>query len=419
MDNIHSFAACEKATFSSHFKKPLYDSYCFSRIPDTIRKLCTGEGEKPLPSDVVGGSFEQYDTVILFLVDGFGWRFFNEFVDQYPFLQRFKKQGIVSKITSQFPSTTAAHITTLCTGQEVGTTGVYEWFYYEPLVDRMIAPLCFSFAGDHEMGTLASSKVSPQELFPKQTLYQSLKEKGVSSFVFQHEGIADSPYSNTLFSGAQIIPYQTCEKGLELLMEKAALPGKKYLYFYFGDIDAKGHRQGLYSPQFLETIDSFFKMMEEKVGDRLSSSSQKIATLLTADHGMVSVNPQTTIYLNRVLPDIMESFQTNKEGIPLVPAGSCRDFFLHILPEELPKIHEQLKKLLHGIAEVYLTEELIKFGFFGNVSPLFRARVGNLVILPYEDQSVWWFEKHRFEQHFKAAHGGLTPHEMESIFLFL
>jgi hypothetical protein len=45
--------------------------------------------------------------------------------------------------------------------------------------------------------------------------------------------------------------------------------------------------------------------------------------------------------------------------------------------------------------------------------------VGNLVILPYEHEAIWWYEKGRFEQHFYAAHGGLTRKEMETIFLFL
>ena len=66
-------------------------------------------------------------------------------------------------------------------------------------------------------------------------------------------------------------------------------------------------------------------------------------------------------------------------------------------------------------------EELIREGLFGSVPPdsVFLKRVGNIVILPYLGESVWWYEKHRFEQHFKAAHGGLTPEEMDSIFVFI
>jgi hypothetical protein len=41
--------------------------------------------------------------------------------------------------------------------------------------------------------------------------------------------------------------------------------------------------------------------------------------------------------------------------------------------------------------------------------------VGNLVILPYRYESVWWYEKDKFEMKFRGHHGGLTPQEMETI----
>jgi hypothetical protein len=66
------------------------------------------------------------------------------------------------------------------------------------------------------------------------------------------------------------------------------------------------------------------------------------------------------------------------------------------------------------------TSRLIEEGFFGSktVSEDFLKRVGNLVILPYGNNSIWWYEKGRFDQKFFAMHGGLTREEMETIFLF-
>jgi hypothetical protein len=57
---------------------------------------------------------------------------------------------------------------------------------------------------------------------------------------------------------------------------------------------------------------------------------------------------------------------------------------------------------------------MIEDGWFGPVvSPAFRKRAGDLVILPYRGESVWWYEKDRFYQKYKGHHGGLTPQEME------
>jgi hypothetical protein len=74
-----------------------------------------------------------------------------------------------------------------------------------------------------------------------------------------------------------------------------------------------------------------------------------------------------------------------------------------------------LQKRLGNKAEVYRTHQLVAQNFFGSAQPSneFMARVGNVVILPYRYESVWWYETGRFDMHFLGHHGGLTPEEME------
>ncbi|HAE58283.1 MAG TPA: phosphodiesterase, partial [Anaerolineae bacterium] len=60
------------------------------------------------------------------------------------------------------------------------------------------------------------------------------------------------------------------------------------------------------------------------------------------------------------------------------------------------------------------TADLIEAGYFGpQVTQRLRERMGNLVILSYRYESVWWYEKGKFEQKYYGHHGGLTPQEME------
>src|SRR5260221_1421133 len=108
MMNEKSIQACTKSHFGP-FSKPLYDSYCFSRIPATIQKLFGLTADAALPTDTIEP--DTYDFVIFFLLDAFGWNLFERSKDKYPFLKRFVETVRVSMLTSQFPSTTTGHVT--------------------------------------------------------------------------------------------------------------------------------------------------------------------------------------------------------------------------------------------------------------------------------------------------------------------
>src|SRR3990172_1089817 len=285
MINQKAAIALEGATFSEHFCRPLYESYCFSRIPATIKALFQGKDQGALPDDTVGAYGSPYDAVVLFFIDGFGWNFFDAYAPEYPFLQRIASEGICSKITSQFPSTTAAHVTCINTGKSPGQSGVYEWFYYEPKVDQMIASLLYSYAGDSELNTLEQSGVAPEELYPTQTIYRQLSGFGVASCVMQYEGIADSPYSRVMFDGARNLPYRSLAEGLGRLTDLVhTQKGQNYYYMYIGDIDSAGHRSGIISPQFADAVDSCWTTMEEHFWKKIASTTKRVFYILFSVH---------------------------------------------------------------------------------------------------------------------------------------
>jgi predicted AlkP superfamily pyrophosphatase or phosphodiesterase len=424
MINKNSIRSVKEAVFQKEFVRPLYESYGFSRIPSTISDLFNGtRSDSSLPQDAIKSLSSGYDTVILLFLDGFGWRFFEHYLPQYPFLRWFSEEGIATKITSQFPSTTAAHVTCIHTGLDVGTSGVYEWFYYEPSVDRVIAPLLSSYAGDKEINTLEKEGIDIASLYPKKTLYEAFKKRGIHSYILQHINIAHSPYSQAMCKGALYLPFQKLGDGLDSvieLVEQQPQGEKRYICLYVGDIDSCGHRFGLFSSEYEQAVKQIMVQLEERLHAKLKGIDRKAVVLMTADHGMTEVDPKTTIYLNEELPQLLEMLKKNKQGDVIAPAGSCRDFFLHLQDRHLKDAEKLLKDYLGEIAWVVTTKELIERGFFGLNKPSkeFLSRVGNLVLLPYDHSSIWWYEKDRFDQHFFAMHGGLTCAEMESIFLF-
>ena len=384
-----------------NFIKPRYDSGGFAGIPLRVTELL---------------ATQQYEAVVLFLIDGFGWRFFEKF-QAAPFLQHIARAGTVDRLTSQFPSTTAAQLTTLHTGLPVGEHGIFEWIYYEPGLDALIAPLLFSFAGTAERDTLKPAGVKANRLFPTTTLYRSLKKQGVTSTILQHREYTPSSYSNIIFSGATTRGYRTLPEALVTLTEMVAKSTQPaYFVLYNEKIDSVSHEYGPEAPQTEAEILVFLMTMEQIFLKAMAGNRKKIMFLLTADHGQTEIDPQTTIYINRDprLEGIEKFIRADQQGKLIVPAGSARDFFLYIKEGLVDEARAFLAARLEGKAEVRKVAELVDEGYFGPViSPAFRARAGDLVILPYRGESVWWFEKNKFEQKFYGHHGGLTKQEME------
>ncbi len=400
------------------FVKPTYDGRNFTAVPASIAGLL-GRGQVALTPEVLAGLPDTYRAVVLVLIDGFGWRFFEKFADGYPALRRFVDHGTVTKLTAQFPSTTAAHITTLHTGLEVGQSGLYEWNIYEPGVDAIVTPLLFSFAGTKERDQLKGTGLDPAQLYPDRTIYPDLSRAGIGSYILSHREYTPSTYSDAMYRGATktLGSITLAEALVNLRGLLADQQGPAYYLLYFDRFDGLCHEYGPNSPQVEAELDTLLTALERVFFSRIGRAQSDVLFILTADHGEVETDPATTIYLNTdpAFRGIERYLKRNRKGELLVAAGSPRDFFLHVREELLDEAQAFLAQRLAGRADVVRTADLIAAGFFGQEPPsaAFLARAGNLVILPYRGEAVWWYEKDRFEQRFYGHHGGLTPEEME------
>jgi hypothetical protein len=407
------------------FRRPLYDSYGFSRLPATVKYLLLGRDEDraaALPAAAFGSLPQRYDAVVFLFVDAFGWHFFEPFAEGFPFLKRFRAEGAATPLTSQFPSTTACHVTCMHTGVPVGQSGVYEWFYYEPRAGAVIAPLPFCFAGDRYRDTLKEAGLVAEDVFPTGTLYQDLARHGVASYVFQHSDYTPSTYSDYAFRGARkVSAFKTLPEGLTNLAHLLREPAhgeKRYFFLYTDGIDHIGHKYCPGSDQFAAEVDGTFTLLERLFYRKVAGHAGNALLLMTADHGQVCVDPRTTLYVNEVpgLPDVGRYLRrAPRDGRPIAFGGSCRDLFLYVRDEALAEVQAKLQAALGDRGEVWRVADLLREGFFGpQVSDRLKERLGNLVLLPYDGESVYWREPGRFEMHYRGHHGGLTPAEMDT-----
>ena len=371
-----------------------------------MERLLTGVGEGlRLGAPLLDA---RYDRVALIYLDAFGWRFAQQHAD-HPLLAG---ADVIEPLTSQFPSTTVVHTTTIHTGLSVGAHGLYEWFVYDHGLDRVIAPLLFSFAGDERRDTLLSTGLRAADLFPASSFYERLAAAGVASHAAQPAPIARSTANEQLLRGATVHPFDENADGLVALGAALGREERAYGLIYFAEVDALMHEIGPDDARSAAAFDASLTTIERAV--RGGAFPPGTLVLLTSDHGMADVSPERTTYVNVVWPEIAEHLVHGADMKPLAPVGSCRDLFLHVVPGRIEDVVDRLGTVLADVADVHAVSELVAAGAFGpSVSDALLRRLGDVVCLPHPGEAVYWLETGRFEQNFHGMHGGLSPDELE------
>jgi hypothetical protein len=384
------------------WSRPEQGRRCFDQLPATVERLLTGESKGSAVDEPL--LRERFERVVFVYFDAFGWSLLERHADHVLFA-RARSAGLVTQLTSQFPSTTTAQVTTIHSGLTVAEHGLYEWHILEPALNRLITPLLFSFAGDGQRGTLLGT-LDPDDVFPTESIYARLGEAGLRSAVVLPAAIAAAAPNLALLRGTDVVPFATPERAFAAAAD-AVRGDSAYAHVYVDEVDSLMHAVGPDDP----LVDAAVRI----VLDALASTEFPPGTLvlLTADHGMAPVDPARTVYVNEVWPELAEHLETGADGKPLAPAGSCRDLFLHVRNGHVEEVCSTLGERLGDLAEVVAVEELIAEGVFSEPSARLRERLASVVVLPRFGEAVYWHEPGRFVQQLHGQHGGLSRQEME------
>lgn len=396
---------------------PFYGRYSLAELPHTVLSIFgIPQTREKLHIELPSHHLNGIENVVVLFVDGLGYKHFLQAAQQFPLFKRLSQKGEVFPLTTVYPSTTAAALTTMHTGLTPQEHGLPEWVVYFEELNQAIFTLPFMPLDAEEPNSLLFQGGKPEMLYEGTTLYETLTLAGVKPFVFLSEEYAQGAYTRASQRGAAIVPCRPHDvdfmrKLKEKLQEKT---GPAYYFVYWPEIDTVGH---LYSPESKEyrseiSLFSHLFLMEflEKVDKEVA---EQTLLILTSDHGQVPIQPDRITYLNKNTK-IMRSLQEGKSGDVIPPTGSPRDVFLFVKPSEVQKTMEELSKLINGNGEVISTQEAMSRGLFGigRVSERFQRRIGNVHIMPELGSEVWYEHKPGERFSLLGSHGGLSAEEM-------
>lgn len=382
-------------------------------VPSTFLRLL---GAEPLKETLPISYYKNAlgaEKVLFFLLDGFGHNLYQTVALNHFFFKKVAEKGLYHPIATVFPSTTATAISTINSGLSPLEHGLPEWFIYFRELDAILESLPFKPIFEKD---LDSVKNAPAEiLFDQTTIYEYLAKVGVSSYVVMPEPLDKSFYNIQANRGATVLSYSAYSNLMvvlkKLLKEKK---GKVYIYVYIASIDTAEHVFGPWSNETETEISLLSNLLENEFIKKLDKDiSSKIALFISSDHGQVSTNPEKTFYLNTIT-GFDELLEQSPNGKPIFPTGNVRDVFLHIKSEKVNKAIILLKSSLPDDTKILKIEDCIKQDFFGNGKkhPEFISRVGNLLILPGGEDTVWYRYSPTRDYQFLGNHGGLSEDEM-------
>jgi predicted AlkP superfamily pyrophosphatase or phosphodiesterase len=403
------------ADINSSFIYPQYKNNCISNIPSTILHLLNTQTKPnpPLQNHIKEADCKNTNKVVLLVVDGFGFSQFLEHHKQNPFLASLAGKGDVSPITSVYPSQTTNAFTTLNTGLTPQEHGVFEYFIYLKEVG-VVNALRFERIGSTRRKRLTEEGFSPRLMFRGKSIHQTLKEKGIPTFTHMHTSNASNACSQLIFEGSTIVPSQKTSDLIVNLRKNLEEADGGYFFVHIDSLDTISHQYGPQSSQFTAELSAITYLLQKELVEKIDSATAKETLLLmTADHGAIDTNPDQTIYLNRTQKPLTYR-QCGKDRKRILPTGSPRDIFLHIKEEKLEETKEALTQQIGAKAQILETSEAIRNGLFGvgEASREFVERAGNLLILPYDKETVWFSNPEGRKITFLGQHGGLNSQEM-------
>ena len=400
------------------FVYPAYEDLSLVNISATLLDLFNVRipGHTPLPDELVAGQTEGIRKVVLFLIDALGYNQLQPILKAHPdlIINELIERGRYAPLTSIFPSTTTAALTSLNTGmtpQEHGMLG-YRLFLKEyATVANMIG---FSPIYEPERARLLEMGLDPQRFLGVRTIHQRLTDAGIDSYVLIKNAFKDSPLSQMFYKGVRnIYGFVNSSDMFVNLREliKRDPDERACIFVYWDAIDSIAHLYGAESDAVVAEVCNLSYSLERELIRHVDSQIAGTTLLmLTADHGQITVPPDRLLRVDQ--------HPVLKDNLLLPPTGDFRTAYLYLKQGKLNQVRRFLETQFSDQLVVLDSRKALNFGLWGHgeLDEQVCGRMGDLTVIMRQNYAFYAPVKDK--PYIKGGkHGSLTPDEMLIPFL--
>jgi hypothetical protein len=321
--------------------------------------------------------------VCVVLVDGLGRRMLAERSGHAPFL---RSAGPLHELTAGFPSTTATSMGLFGTGRAAGRTGMAGYTVRNPWTGDLANLVSWEGTGE------------PEDWQREPTVLERAVRAGVEVTSIGPAAFAGSGLTRAALRGGRYMTAEPLADRVDAALFELSAPGLVYLYW--GEVDKTGHEHGWQSREWAEALAE----TDRELGRLARSLPRGSVLLITADHGMVDVDPRRIVDV-ATTPDL-------RADVTLV-TGEPRAAHVHVTEGGTDAVAERWQARLGTAAVVATRDEAVASGWFGPLSDHVRPLLGDLVVAA---TGVGGVADSRTQTprslQLKGMHGSFTPGEM-------
>jgi len=394
------------------FITPNYGGRSIVNVPATIIRALGGFFHTPpLDSEITKGFTKGVQRVVAVIVDALGYQRLLDALDANPqngFNKLLQRGANLVPLTSVFPSTTVAALTSLWSGYTPAEHGFigFELFLREQSVRANM--IKFSPVATQELGAqqLVEAGLKPENFVPIPALPQTLEYFGIPVYNFIEAPYADSALSHVQIRGVkETFGFVTSSDLWVVLRQQIEQHRAERALFvaYWSALDDIGHRYGPSHDATIAELNNLGYSFEYEFLRKLSPAARDgTLFLLTADHGQLDTPPERAIF--------WRAHAALREHLVMNFVGEARAAYLYCRNGEVDAARAYIEAQLGEQFFVLDSREALEAGLFGRGTPApeLKHRVGDLIALAREN--FYWEEKEEVKM--RGRHGGLTAEEM-------